>query len=158
MPPKGGERFILPINNVTCDVPTTKQMERSIPSPTSQASTARILSIANVLAFALNTVKTAGFCPFSSRFSPNQDNASISDEYQTIITPNGIVFFIWAVIFLSEVIFVALTFFSERERCHALVLDGASFWFVAGKLVHYHGSTVEFFSWRMVADSLYLFP
>lgn len=147
MPPKRGEEFILPINNVTFDVPTTKQIERTIPSSTSHSSTARNLSIANVLAFALNTVETAGFGPFSSHFSPNQDNASISDKYQTIITPNGVAFSIWAVIFLSEAIFVALTFFSERERRHALVLDGASFWFVAGKLMHYHGRTVEFCPW-----------
>jgi hypothetical protein len=108
----------------------------SIPSSTSHSSKARFLSIANALAFALNTIETAGFGPFSSRFAPNQDNASISNKYQTIITPNGIAFSIWGVIFLSEAIFVALTLLSQRERRHALVLDGVSFWFVGGKFRH----------------------
>ncbi|KAL3800616.1 hypothetical protein HJC23_006078, partial [Cyclotella cryptica] len=106
-------------------------------SSISHSSTARVISIANALAFALNTIETAGFGPFSSRFAPNQDNASISDKYQTIITPNGIAFSIWSVIFLSEAIFVALTLLWEREGRHALVLDGASFWFVGACLAQF---------------------
>lgn len=93
----------------------------------------KTLAILNLLAFALNTVETAGVGPFSVHFNENQDNASISAKYQTIITPNGIAFSIWGIIFLMETVFCTLTVFNERMRNHNLVVEGVSYWFVLGE-------------------------
>lgn len=88
------------------------------------------LCIANALAYALNIIETSGFGPFSSSFSPDQDNASISQKYQTIITPCGIAFSIWAVIFIMQLVFVLVTLVSEERRNHPLVVGGVGFWYV----------------------------
>ena len=93
-------------------------------------SRALILSIANALAFALNCLETFGFGPFSSSFSSDQDNGSISQKYQTIITPSGIAFSIWGIIFLAQAVFVVLNLFSEQYRSHPLVVEGVSWWYV----------------------------
>jgi hypothetical protein len=95
------------------------------------SSKPRILSIANALAYGLNAVETFGFGPFSSRFGPDQDNGSISQKYQTIITPNGVAFSIWGLIFLSQAACVLLTLFSSRRTNHPLMATGVSWYFVA---------------------------
>ncbi|KAL7461496.1 hypothetical protein ACHAXS_001916 [Conticribra weissflogii] len=89
-----------------------------------------LLSIANALAYGLNALETFGFGPFSSRYSSNQDNASVSQKYQTIITPNGIAFSIWGIIFLSQAIFVVFNLFFDQLRSTRLIVDGVSWWFV----------------------------
>lgn len=91
----------------------------------------RVLGIANALAYCLNALETFGVGPFSHAFSSDQDNASISQKYQTIITPNGVAFSIWGVIFLGEAACVSSTLFSERCRTHPLIVVGVSYWFVA---------------------------
>ena len=98
---------------------------RSIMSPKTR-------SILNLLAFTLNTLETAGVGPFSIHFNQNQDNATISAKYQTIITPHGIAFSIWAIIFLMEAIFCGVTLFNERMGQSRLVIEGVSFWFALG--------------------------
>ena len=90
----------------------------------------RSLSIINLVAYALNALETSGVGPFSSQFTQDQDNASISQKYQTIITPHGIAFSIWGIIFLAEAIFVGVTLFSKENRENTLVVNGVSFWFV----------------------------
>lgn len=90
----------------------------------------RSLSFLNLLAYTLNALETFGLGPFSSQFTQDQDNASISQKYQTIITPHGIAFSIWGVIFLAEAIFVGVTLMSKEKRENTLVVDGVSFWFV----------------------------
>jgi membrane associated rhomboid family serine protease len=92
----------------------------------------KALSILNILAFTLNTLETAGVGPFSIHFNQNQDNATISAKYQTIITPHGIAFSIWGIIFLMEAIFCAVTLFNERMGRSRLVVEGVSIWFVLG--------------------------
>mmetsp|Transcript_16766 Transcript_16766/g.34143 ORF Transcript_16766/g.34143 Transcript_16766/m.34143 type:complete len:322 (-) Transcript_16766:195-1160(-) len=89
-----------------------------------------ILSIANALAYGLNTLETFGFGPFSSRYSSEQDNSSVSQKYQTIITPNGIAFSIWGIIFLSQAICVILNLFFDQLRPSPLMVNGVSWWFV----------------------------
>mmetsp|Transcript_27701 Transcript_27701/g.52515 ORF Transcript_27701/g.52515 Transcript_27701/m.52515 type:complete len:305 (-) Transcript_27701:54-968(-) len=89
-----------------------------------------ILSIANALAYGLNTLETFGFGPFSSRYSSEQDNSSVSQKYQTIITPNGIAFSIWGIIFLSQAICVILNLFFDQLRSSPLMVNGVSWWFV----------------------------
>jgi hypothetical protein len=90
------------------------------------------MAVANFLAYLLNCIETFGIGPFSSRFSSNQDNASISEKYQTIITPHGIAFSIWGIIFISEGIFVGSLGWERYRRC-GLVVEGVSHWFVAGE-------------------------
>jgi benzodiazapine receptor len=91
----------------------------------------RLISILNALAYGLNALETSGFGPFSSGFTSGQDNASISQKYQTIITPHGIAFSIWGLIFISQAIFVLSTPSSDRLITHPLMVDGVSFWYVA---------------------------
>lgn len=95
----------------------------------------RAFATLNILAFALNACETAGIGPFSIRFNENQDNASISAKYQTIITPHGIAFSIWGIIFLMEAIFCLVTLFNTRMRSNSLVIEGVSYWFVLGKFL-----------------------
>ncbi|KAL7548397.1 hypothetical protein ACHAWF_011682 [Thalassiosira exigua] len=95
------------------------------------SSKPRILSIANALAYGLNAVETFGFGPFSSRFGPDQDNGSVSQKYQTIVTPNGVAFSIWGLVFLSQAACVLLTLFSSRRTNHPLMATGVSWYFVA---------------------------
>ena len=68
-------------------------------------SKARLLALLNLAAYLLNTLETFGYGPFSSHFTPTQNNATISDKYQTIITPFGFAFSIWGLIFLMQAIF-----------------------------------------------------
>ena len=91
----------------------------------------RLLSILNALAFGLNAIETFGYGPFSSGFTPNQDNASISQKYQTILTPHGIAFSIWGLIFISQAMCIISTPLSDHRMIHPLIVDGVSFWFVA---------------------------
>eukprot|EP00984_Skeletonema_dohrnii_P011428 scaffold4563_cov118-Skeletonema_dohrnii-CCMP3373.AAC.2 len=55
----------------------------------------RLLGIINTAAYLLNALETFGYGPFSSHFTADQNNATISDKYQTIITPFGFAFSIW---------------------------------------------------------------
>jgi hypothetical protein len=91
----------------------------------------RLLSIINTTAYLLNALETFGYGPFSSRFSADQNNATISDKYQTIITPFGFAFSIWGVIFLMQAIFcIICTFGREEYSAHPLVVDGVSYYFL----------------------------
>jgi len=90
------------------------------------------LSILNLLTFTLNTLETSGVGPFSIHFRSDQDNASISQKYQTIITPHGIAFSIWGIIFFMEALFVLITLVKKDLRGSVLVVDGVSCWFVLG--------------------------
>lgn len=93
------------------------------------------LSIINLLAFAVNALETFGVGPFSSLFTSDQDNASISAKYQTIITPHGIAFSIWGIIFLMEALFVGISLSSRRVMESCLVVNGVGFWFVLGEYI-----------------------
>lgn len=85
----------------------------------------------NVIAYAVNALETFGYGPFSSKFTPGMDNASISQKYQTIVTPHGISFSIWGVIFISQAICIASTVISDRFRTHPLMVEGVSSWYIA---------------------------
>ena len=91
----------------------------------------RIFSITNALAYGLNALQMFGYGPFSSGFSSDQNNASVSQKYQTIITPNDIAFSIWGLIFLAQSICVSSTLVSERQMTHPLIVKGVSFWYPA---------------------------
>eukprot|EP00970_Alexandrium_tamarense_P001890 scaffold244_cov200-Alexandrium_tamarense.AAC.15 len=53
-------------------------------------SYSNILYIGNLLGYALNTLESSGYGPFLSRFSSDQNNASVSQKNEIFITPNGI--------------------------------------------------------------------
>lgn len=91
----------------------------------------RLLSIMNAVAYGVNTAETFGYGPFSSGFTSGMDNATISSKYQTIITPHGIAFSIWGVIFISQFLCIVSTFVSEHRRNHPLMVDGVGSWFIA---------------------------
>jgi hypothetical protein len=105
--------------------------------------TPQTLSILNLLAYTLNTLETFGIGPFSIHFNPDQDNASVSAKYQTIITPHGIAFSIWGIIFLAEAIFLGATLLNEKLRESVLVVDGVSYWFVLGTFFFVIWSTLH---------------
>jgi hypothetical protein len=92
---------------------------------------ARLLSIMNAIAYGVNAAETFGYGPFSSGFTAEMDNATISSKYQTIITPHGIAFSIWGVIFIAELLCIVSTFVSEHNRTHPLMVDGVGSWFIA---------------------------
>jgi tryptophan-rich sensory protein/branched-subunit amino acid transport protein AzlD len=91
----------------------------------------RLLSIINTTAYLLNALETFGCGPFSSHFSADQNNATISDKYQTIITPFGFAFSIWGVIFLMQAIFCYVcNFGGEEYSAHPLVVSGVSYYYL----------------------------
>ena len=89
-----------------------------------------VLAILNLAAYLLNSLETFGYGPFSSRFSADQNNATISDKYQTIITPFGAAFSIWGLIFLMQAIFCVVCLLSDEYRLHPLVVDGVAYWYI----------------------------
>mmetsp|Transcript_19275 Transcript_19275/g.29090 ORF Transcript_19275/g.29090 Transcript_19275/m.29090 type:complete len:280 (+) Transcript_19275:131-970(+) len=91
----------------------------------------RLLGIINTAAYLLNALETFGYGPFSSHFTADQNNATISDKYQTIITPFGFAFSIWGVIFLMQAVFCYVcTFWGEEYSAHPLVVDGVSYYYL----------------------------
>ncbi len=64
------------------------------------------------------------------------DNGTLSDKYQTIITPDGFTFAIWGVIFISQAIFAIAQMFA-RYRDDILVQEGVSFWYFVGTCMMY---------------------
>jgi branched-subunit amino acid transport protein AzlD len=94
-------------------------------------SKARLLAIVNVAAYLLNTLETFGYGPFSSHFTPTQNNATISNKYQTIITPFGFAFSIWGLIFVMQAIYCyVINFWGVEYMNHPLVIDGVSYWYI----------------------------
>mmetsp|Transcript_12438 Transcript_12438/g.35604 ORF Transcript_12438/g.35604 Transcript_12438/m.35604 type:complete len:300 (+) Transcript_12438:67-966(+) len=55
-------------------------------------------------------------------------NADTSERYQTLITPAGWAFAIWALIFVSELCYVVLQL-HPRYRSHRMVRKGIHYWF-----------------------------
>mmetsp|Transcript_3239 Transcript_3239/g.5441 ORF Transcript_3239/g.5441 Transcript_3239/m.5441 type:complete len:280 (-) Transcript_3239:1442-2281(-) len=94
-------------------------------------SKARLLGIINTAAFLLNALETFGYGPFSSHYSADQNNATISNKYQTIITPFGFAFSIWGVIFLMQAVFCYVCMlWGEEYSGHPLVVDGVSYYYL----------------------------
>jgi len=82
----------------------------------------------NLIAYLLNmgftyAVGTATLTPGASTIG------DLSDKYQTIITPSGRAFTIWAVIYIFQAIFTIAQFF-RKFRGHAMVQQGVSYWYL----------------------------
>ena len=91
------------------------------------ASAFPCLNIMNMLAYIANAAVTYGIGTLGLFGSSN--NATLSDKYQTLITPVGYAFGIWAVIFLADLIWAVLQLFPhfEERRWFAEALVGTGF-------------------------------
>jgi len=78
----------------------------------------------NLVGYIVNILITFGAAPVFNF----PDNAELSDKYQTLVTPAGFTFAIWAVIFGSQAMFVIFQMLSGN-RSNELVQDGVSYWY-----------------------------
>lgn len=85
-------------------------------------------NILNILFFVGNTVLTYGIGVMG--WFGAGTNTELSEKYQTIVTPSGTAFSIWAIIFLFQGIFAFLNVL-PRYRSKPMVQDGVSYWYVA---------------------------
>jgi translocator protein len=65
-----------------------------------------LLNYLNVIAYVANVLVTYGIGAIG--FGGFSTNAALSEKYQTLVTPAGFTFAIWAVIFISQFIFVVV--------------------------------------------------
>lgn len=84
-------------------------------------------NILNAVAYAVNLVVTYGIGVLGIGGLPN--NSELSEKYPTLITPAGWAFAIWAIIFISQGVFVVAQFF-KKYRADPLVQDGVGYWYV----------------------------
>jgi benzodiazapine receptor len=80
--------------------------------------------ILNAVAYVVNAIMT-----WASMMFPN-DNAELSEKYQTVITPAGAAFSIWGIIFTWELVFVVAQFL-PRYRDSKLVATVSPWWWAA---------------------------
>lgn len=78
----------------------------------------------NIIGYAVNTLITFG----ASKIFSIPDQAELSLKYQTIITPDGFTFAIWAIIFISEGIFAFLQML-PAFRSSQIIQEGVGYWF-----------------------------
>lgn len=82
----------------------------------------------NLISYILNLVITFGVGTFGLLGTPDQGD--LSEKYQTIITPAGLAFSIWGIIFTFQAIFAVLQMlpsFCDKP----MVQQGVSYWYVA---------------------------
>ena len=65
-----------------------------------------LLNFMNVIAYVANVLVTYGIGAIG--FGGFSTNAELSEKYQTLVTPAGYTFAIWAIIFISQFIFVVV--------------------------------------------------
>jgi translocator protein len=99
------------------------------PSPESSSSPAnnnrlKAVNYANVVGYIINTAVV-----FGSTYVGLQDNATLSAKYQTLVTPAGYAFAIWAIIFTAELIWTVAQLF-PAYRSSDLVTTGVGYKFV----------------------------
>jgi translocator protein len=97
------------------------------------SSTTRLtsLNILNVLAYIANAVVTYGIGVAGLGGTPT--NAELSQKYQTLVTPIGAVFSIWAIIFISQFIF-AIAQLLGPYRQDPLVTKGVGRYYIGACL------------------------
>lgn len=81
----------------------------------------------NFVAFVLNVLLTYGIGTAGWFGTP--DNGELSEKYQTIITPKGSAFAIWAVIFIFQGIFTVMQML-PKYRARPVVQEGVSYWYM----------------------------
>jgi len=80
----------------------------------------------NIIGFVINALVTFGATPILNI----PDNKDLALKYQSIITPDGLTFAIWGIIFLSEGIFAILQMLPSF-RSSEIVKDGIGYWYFA---------------------------
>ena len=78
----------------------------------------------NLVGFIINTLITFGASPVFGF----PDNGELSFKYQTIVSPAGITFAIWGIIFISQGIFSVMQML-PAYRSHPLIQEGVSYWY-----------------------------
>ena len=82
----------------------------------------------NLVGYIINTFVTF----LASPIFGFPDNGALSDKYQTIVTPNGLTFSIWGIIFIAEAVFTIAQMF-PKFRGVKLVQEGVSYWYFVGR-------------------------
>lgn len=79
----------------------------------------------NVIGYGVNSFVTFAGSPLFGF----PDNAELSEKYQTLVTPAGLTFAVWGVIFVSQAVFAVVQML-EPYRSDPLVREsGASYWY-----------------------------
>lgn len=120
---------------------TTNLTERSFDEDTSYKSTAfdedgknviespslQAVNIANVLAYIANA--TVVYAVGATNLSDLPTNAEVSALYPTLMTPAGYAFLIWAVIFVSQLVWAIAQLLPSYRSCD-LVINGVGWYYV----------------------------
>ena len=116
-------------NNRRSKNPTNDANDSSIRSDAMRTQGRRIstLNILNAVAFAVNVVFTYGIGVLGIGNLPN--NNEVSEKYQTLVTPAGWAFAIWALIFIMQFVFVVVQLLPKYSSS-PLVLTGVRYWYV----------------------------
>jgi benzodiazapine receptor len=83
-------------------------------------------NVLNILSYAANIALTYGVG--NAGWLDTPDNGTLSDKYQTLVTPNSKAFSIWAVIFVVQAIFAIVQLF-PRFRSTEMVQKGVGYWY-----------------------------
>jgi len=100
-----------------------------------------LLNVLNFLAFAGNFAVTYGIGVLGFNGAPT--NAELSEKYQTLITPAGWTFSIWAVIFTAQLLWSVAQLLLPAFRGAPLVRNGIR-WYYIGVCIAQIGWTVAF--------------
>jgi len=87
------------------------------------------LNYVNVLSYLANFLVVFG----ADRIAGLPDNATLSDKYQTLVTPAPYAFAIWGIIFTSELVWV-IAQTHPKFRSHQLVIKGVGYNFCLASL------------------------
>lgn len=97
-------------------------------APTASVPKLQTINYVNVLAYLFYFVVAIG-CDKTGL----PDNATLSDKYQTLVTPANYAFAIWGIIFTSELIWTVVQCF-PKYRSHELVVKGVGYNFCLASL------------------------
>jgi len=100
----------------------------------SEKTSLNVKNYLNLISYILNLVITFGVGTFGLLGTPDQ--GELSEKYQTIITPAGLAFSIWGIIFTFQAIFAVLQMLPSlcgqpSFRNRPMVQQGVSYWYVA---------------------------
>lgn len=85
------------------------------------------LNILNLLFYIINILITYGVG--NAGWFGTPDNGTLSDKYQTLVTPNGSAFSIWGLIFIAQGAWAVAQMF-PKFRDHKMVVDGVKYWYI----------------------------
>jgi hypothetical protein len=117
------------------------KMQRNEKYKAKRASAFRCLNIMNLLAYIANAAVTYGIGTLAI-VPGTSDNATLSAKYQTLVTPVGWAFSIWAVIFILELMWSIIQLF-PAYRGSSLVRRGVG-WYWIGVCMTQIGWTAAF--------------